>query len=289
MAQWSGKTIGPLIGYKIFIYSIKIFGIGAAYLLLQLVTRYYFWFKSSTRNILVDFYKTALGVSHKEALKLAKENFRIFGQTLVDRAAFQMGKGDYFSYTFKNEPYLIDLTTNGVGGVLMSAHLGNWETAGNLVKKRITGKVNALIMDAEVEKIKQFMNKSTGGSHFNIIPIKNDLSHIIRIKNALSDNELIAIHADRIMEGARYIECKFFNRQVKFPYGPFQIASRLKVPITFVYAVKSGKRSYALSATEPVITTESPEFIAQAYASELERMVIKYPEQWFNYYNYFNQ
>lgn len=289
MAQWSGKTIGPLLGYKIFLYTIKWFGVNTAYIILKVVTFYYYLFAKKSRNFIIDFYTKALHVSTKEAAKLCKKNFQIFGQTLVDRNAFLLGKEDQYTYTFQNEESLLQLNEIGKGGVLLSAHLGNWETAGNLLKKRVSGKINVLMLDSEVEKVKQFMEATTGGSHFNIIPIKNDLSHIIRIKNALGDNELIAIHADRTFEGSKTIACKFFGKQVNLPYGPFLIASKFNAPITFVYAVKGAKFHYDLSATDPITEKLKPEQIAQQYVDKLEQMVKKYPEQWFNFYNYFEQ
>ena len=287
MAQWSGKTIGPLIGYKFFLYTIKWLGVKSAYFILDFVTFYYYLFARKSRENVQDFYIKALIISKKEAKKLCKNNFKLFGQTLVDRNAFLLGKEELYTYDFDNEESLVQIHESGKGGILLSAHIGNWETAGNLLKKRVSNSINVLMLDSEVEKVKQFINSATGGSKFNIIPIKDDLSHIIRIKNALSDNELIAIHADRTFEGGRKIETTFFGHKISLPYGPFLIASKFNAPVTFVYAVKESKFHYQLSATTPILDKISPEDIATLYARELEKMVIKYPDQWFNFYNYF--
>jgi predicted LPLAT superfamily acyltransferase len=206
----------------------------------------------------------------------------------VDRHAFLLDKAKHISYSFDNEQALIDIKDKNKGAVLLSGHIGNWETAGNLLKDRISNKINALMLDAEYQKIKQFIDNSTGGSKFNVIAIKNDLSHIIKIKNALSNNEFIAIHADRTTEGIKNIEIDFFRIPTKFPYGPFLIASKFKVPVVFVFAVKGNENHYSLNCTNPTVG-KSPEEIAKKYVVELERMVRKYPEQWFNYYNYFEQ
>lgn len=289
MAQWSGKTKGTLLGYKIFLFSIKVFGLNTAYLILKFVTYYYYLFAKKSRESIRDFYVKALGLSHKEALKLTKKNFSVFGQTLVDRFAFLVNRADKITYSFDNEEALLNLKDLGKGGILMSAHLGNWETAGNLLKHRISSKMNVLMLDAEVQKIKAFTDKSTGGSQFNIIPIKNDFSHLIKLNNAFKAKEFVALHADRFTEGAKSITLDFFGYPVRFPYGPFLIASKFKVPITFVFAIKASKTHYALCATDPIIDHKSPEEIAKAYISEIERLVKKHPEQWFNYYNYFEQ
>jgi len=287
MSRWDGKTKGSLTGYKIFLFFINTLGLGFAYGLLRLVTYYYYLFAAKPRRALLDFYQNTLHIAGPDARKMARKNFYIFGQTLVDRAAFLLGKDRQFSHVFENEQYLIDIRDAGRGGILLSAHVGNWETAGNLLKGRITPTINIVMLDAEVENIKKYMDLSTGGSRFKVIAIKDDLSHIISIRNALVNNEFVAIHADRYLEGAKYIEMDFLGRKAKFPYGPFVIASKFNAPVTFVFAAKDGKYSYHLSSTKPIEGKMKPEEIAQLYVEELERKVKAFPEQWFNYFNFF--
>lgn len=284
---WDGKTRGTLTGYKIFLFFINFLGLGFAYLLLRLVSFYYYIFAVKPRNALLSFYKDTLQISGSVAKKLVRRNFFVFGQTLVDRAAFLLEKSAQFNLTFENENYLIDIRNEGKGGILLSAHLGNWETAGNLLKGRVTSMINIVMLDAEVENIKKFMELSTGGSRFKIIAIKNDLSHIISIRNALKNNEFVAIHADRYLEGAKYTEVDFFGKKAKFPSGPFIIASKFDAPVTFVFAAKDGKYSYHLSATKPITAKMKPEEIASLYVAELEKKTRQYPEQWFNYFNFY--
>lgn len=288
MSRWDGKTKGSLTGYKIFLFFINTLGLNFAYYLLRIVTFYYYLFAAKPRNALLDFYQNTLHTSRAAAKKLVRTNFYIFGQTLVDRAAFLLGKDEKFTHTFENEQYLIDIRDQGKGGILLSAHLGNWETAGNLLKGRITPTINIVMLDAEVENIKKYMDLSTGGSRFKVIPIKNDLSHIISIRNALVNNEFVAIHADRYLEGSKFIELDFLGKKAKFPHGPFVIASKFDAPVTFVFAAKDGEYSYHLSATSPITGKMKPEEIADLYVAELEKKVREYPEQWFNYFNFFN-
>lgn len=288
MSHWDGKSIGTLTGYKIFLFSIKFFGVDFAYLLLRVVAFYYFLFAKVQKNIMIDFYTKALNYTRKEALQKSTINFYKFGQTLIDRFAFLVGKGNKFTFSFDHEDYLLEIQKNGRGGVLLSAHLGNWEIAGNLLRKRISSAINIVMLDAEVEEIKTFLTNSTGGSLFNIIPIKDDLSHVIKISNALSNNEFVVMHADRYMEGSRFIEMDFLGRKAKFPLGPFSIIAKFCVPVTFVYAIKKTNFHYEFSATKPIENKLSVEEIAKQYIEELENKIRLNPEQWFNYYNFFH-
>ena len=287
MSRWDGKTKGPLLGYQILFFVIKTVGLPFAYFILRFVSYYYFLFEIEKRNLTIDFYMRSFNYTYKESRSLTRKNFYILAQTLVDGIAFLVGKGERFTHNFNNEQYLIDIKNGNKGGILLSAHVGNWETAGNLLKERITSQINVVMLDAEVEKIKNFLQNSTGGSHFNIIPIKNDLSHIILINNALRNNEFVAIHADRFMEGAKHLEMDFLGRKAKFPAGPFIIAAKFDAPVSFVYAVKNGKYHYELSATKPIEEKLSPEIVAQLYVKELETKVKSNPEQWFNYFDFY--
>jgi predicted LPLAT superfamily acyltransferase len=289
MDQWDGKSRGTPLGYRFFIFLIKHVSLSRVYKILNLVTYYYYIFSPSSRQSLSDFYRTVFNGSKGSVTSVIRRNFTLFGQTLVDRVAFLLDKGDRFTHTFENEQYLFDIQKQGKGGVLLSAHLGNWETAGNLLKGRVTPTINILMLDAEVESIKSLLKHQTGGSRFNIIPIREDLSHIFEINKVISRNELIAMHADRYVEGMRFIELPFFGRMARFPYGPFAIATKLKVPVTFVFAAKNDIFSYHLSATQPLYEIRKPEDMARLYVTELEKKVREYPEQWFNYFNFFSE
>jgi predicted LPLAT superfamily acyltransferase len=287
MSSWSGKSRGSVLGYQIFLTTIKLFGVSTAYFVLKIVSSYYVLFAGKQRQYIINFYQQALGLSSLQARKLSRKNFYLFGQTLIDRAAYLVGKGNTFTADFNNETSLVAIKNGGKGGILLSAHLGNWETAGNLLKERVSTTINVLMLQTEHEQIKQYLDKSTGGSKFNIIPIKDDLSHIIAINNALSNNEMIAIHADRYVEGMRYIELPFFGKIARFPYGPFLLASKFSVPITFVFALKANTFHYQLTATNPIQQKLTPEEIAKLYIEELENKVKQHPEQWFNYFDFY--
>lgn len=286
MEKWDGKTKGSLLGYRFFIFCIHTFGISVSYFFCYFVSIYFVLFGKKHRDGLIQFYSVGFGYSRKKARKLTYRNFYNFGKSLIDRIAMMSSKKRHFTYSFNNEKVLREMSDNQKGGILISGHLGNWENAGNLIHERITNTINIVMLDAEVEKIKSFLELKTGGPKYNLIPIKNDLSHLIIIHKALKRNELIALHADRTSEGAKALELDFLKGKANFPIGPFILAQKFKVPITFVYAVKTTKFHYELYATDPLEGLDA-ENIARKYVKHLEEMVLKYPTQWFNFYKYY--
>lgn len=285
-SKWDGKSKGNKLGYQFFVSTIKFFGLKATYLFLRFVTYYYYLF-SPTKKYLLDFYQNSLGKSEKVSKALARKNYYIFGQTLVDRFAFLMGKSKEFTHFSNGGNNLKDVIKMGKGGILMSAHIGNWELAGNLMKGIYDVKINVLMYQAEAEKLADFFKNTTGGASFNIIPIKDDLTHIIKIHAALKNNEFICLHADRNLPGAKTIELDFFGRKAKFPLGPFEMATKFKAPVCFVYNIKANDFHYDLSSTVPIQNVTDSEELAKMYVKLLEEKAKAHPSQWFNFYDFY--
>ena len=177
-------------------------------------------------------------------IKLYK-NYYLFGQTIIDKVVLMRGIRNKFSFDFDGEEHLHEMVqAREKAGLLLSAHIGNWDIAGHLLK-RLQTRINIVMFDGEHQKIKEYLEGVTGERNANIIVIKDDLSHIYAITEAFTKNELVCMHADRFMEGNKTMEANFFGENAKFPAGPFVLATRLKVPVSFVFAVKES--NYALS------------------------------------------
>jgi predicted LPLAT superfamily acyltransferase len=178
------------------------------------------------------------------------------------------------------------------GGFLIGAHIGNWEIAGQFLE-RIETKVHIVMLEAEHEKIKNLLESVMTKKKIDIITIQDDFSHLFAIKDALFKNELVAIHGDRFLPGAKTLEEKFLGKPALFPAGPFYLAIKYKKPVTFVSAVKETDTHYHFYATKPKLyqseTNDTSrnlqlQIILKDYISEIEKILKKHPEQWFNYY-----
>jgi predicted LPLAT superfamily acyltransferase len=287
MKPWTGKTKGSLMGYRFFIYTIDYLGVKFAYFCCHFVSFYFLVFAKNQRKGLQDFYSNGLNYSKIRTLSICRRTFYNFGQSLIDRLALMTSRKDAYTYDFENEKVLKEMAARAKGGVLISAHLGNWEVAGNLLHDRVTTKINVLALDNEVKAIKELLALKSGKSRYNLIPIKDNFSHLILIKQALDRNELIAIHADRTLSEGKNIILPFLNKEANFPLGPFIIAHKFKVPVTFVFALKNGNQHYSLSATQPIYESNCAEDLAREYVKCLEEKIKNNPDQWYNFYDFY--
>lgn len=289
MANWKGQTKGNILGYKIFVFILKLFGVGPAYFVLRFVALYFLFFsKDSTKNSLYLFREILNYKGFKTYLKVYKSYF-VFGQTLLDKTALMAGLKPKISFEFDGEEHLQAMIEDGKGGILISAHMGNWDVAGFLLK-RLDTKVNVVMFDGEHQKIKEYMSDVVGEVEFKIIPIKDDFSHIMKIHQALQNKEFICIHGDRFLPETKTRSLSFMNKEALFPIGPFSLAARLNVPVSFVYAMKDHSKHYHLYATKPVVYKKTEEEdLMKKYVKSLESMLHKYPTQWFNYYSFWKE
>ncbi len=288
MATWKGKSRGGVAGYKFFVFVINTFGRRFAYFVLRFVAFYFLFAASKESKHSYRFFRHRLGYSKLKAWWSVYRNHYTFGKVLLDKVALLSGKSNLFTFHFDGKHHLEKMAADGRGGVLISAHIGNWEIASQLLGD-INVKVNVVMMDAEYDRIKDYLSTVTGERLYNIIPVKEDMSHIFQISNALINKEFICIHGDRFLDGAKVMGVDFMGDTAYFPAGPFSIAKRLKVPATYVYAMKETDTHYHCFATEPFTFESSLREFVQSYAQQLEKKVRQYPYQWFNYYDFWQK
>lgn len=290
MPRWQGKSKGYPLGYRIFVFICKTWGVLPAYFLLRFVAFYYFIFSWSSSKHILKYFRKHRYPGWKSFFKIY-QNYYVFGQTLLDKIIVMAGIGNKFTYNFEGEENLRKIVEGGKGGILLSGHVGNWEAAGHLLR-RLNTRINVVMFDGEHERIKQYLDHVTGAKNFNVIVIQNDLSHVYAISEALTRNEMICLHADRFLEGNKTFMQKFLGDEAEFPAGPFLLAAGFHVPVSIVFAFKETTTHYhffgspLLEQPEHETRKAFTERLMLTFVSELEQKIKMYPEQWFNYYNF---
>jgi predicted LPLAT superfamily acyltransferase len=292
--KWEGKTRGGLSGHKIFVFILNTFGLGIAYFILRFVALYFFLTAKSTKTCL-SYFREIQGYRGFKAYAATYRTYFIFGQILLDKVALLSGVKTNFTIEHEGQSEnLRGIKDSGKGSILLSAHIGNWEIAGQMLEVLNT-KFNILIYDNEAQKMKEYMGKVMTKKNFNIIAIRDDMSHLIELHKAFSNNELVVMHGDRYLPGTPTIEKTFMGKKAKFPLGPFIMAAKFGVPITLVFAVKETKTHYHFFARKPIevkrartkeALDKAIEEVSDKYVIELESMLKRYPTQWFNFYDF---
>ncbi len=288
-AEWEGKSRGTVLGYKIYIFFIKYLGLNASYFLLNFVVLYFCFFSSKSTKAIYSYLKNRQGYSALKSFFNIYKSYYRFGQTLIDKTAISAGFKDRFTYEFDGIEKIEQLLEQKRGGILLSAHVGNFEVAEFFLEDvNAINSISLVTWDQEHRKIKEYMESVTSKSDIKFILIKDDMSHIFEIHQAISKGELVCFTGDRYIEGSKFLEETFMGATAQFPMGPYLLASKLKVPVLFVYVMKESKKHYHLYARSIEVKRGDAQGILKAYTQNLEWILKKYPLQWFNYFDFWN-
>ncbi|MGU9937229.1 lipid A biosynthesis acyltransferase [Empedobacter brevis] len=287
MKQWDGRSKGTVLGYKIFVYVMKKLGIKAAYSVLIFVAFYYFITAFRSNKFIYEYFRNRLNFSVFKSVLGVYKSYYTFGQTLIDKTAINAGLRNKYTYEFDGINLLKNLLNQKQGGILISAHVGNFEVAEHfLADIDFDCQINLVTTDLERNVIKEYLESISMKPSVKFILIQEDLSHIFEINNALSRNELICFTGDRYFEGNKMMSENLLGKEANFPAGPFSIASRLKVPVAFVYVMKEKNLHYHLYARQASFKHRDANALLKEFCVNLETIVKKYPYQWFNYFDF---
>ncbi|MGM9738139.1 MAG: acyltransferase [Candidatus Cryptobacteroides sp.] len=289
---WRGRSRGGKTGYRIFIYLLEKAGLGAAYSLLFFVALYYIPAAPHSTAEMWRYSRRILGYSPLKSILFIYRNYYAFGQSIIDKVAISSGMEDRFSFTFQGADPVFRAFREGQGAITIGAHFGNW-AAGEPFFRKYGARLNLVMYDNESEDIKEVLDKNSEyGKSFKVIPVnKDNLAHIFMITEALDRGEVVSFLGDRYVNNEKLLKADLLGREVNFPSGPFLLASKMKVPVYFYFAVREGHRKYRFSFIRADIPERSkgvrPENeVLRQFAGALGSELSGHPEQWYNYYDF---
>ncbi len=284
----SVKQRGSAWSVKLVFSLYKLFGYNFIYYLLYFVTFFYFIFASNVKESLRIYYQH-LGL--KFTNKIYYSHLRIFAITMIDRF---ISKYDPASYTFyhKEEEKVQKILENKT--ILLLSHFGGWASTSN--KSNINNKINIVMQESLLEGIKDIENSIENKKLDNkIIDIsKGAIAVSVEIAQALSNNEIIAMMADRATSSKYEYEVNFFKKDAYFNENPFKIAYRTKTNILTYFAVYKKKqtyevKSYILEIDYSLNEKDAIKKVIQEYALIFENILRQHENQWFNFYNFWEK
>src|SRR5262245_37374257 len=135
--HWSGtgRLRGGRWGIWFFLTALRVLGLRLTYLLLPPVA-VYFSFASPDVQATMDYHQRMFGrLPWWKRRWLVFRHFLSFGRALIDRTAILAGNTKPFTFSFDGESHLRQALAEGHGVVLLTAHVGNWEAAGQLLSR----------------------------------------------------------------------------------------------------------------------------------------------------------
>ena len=213
--------------------------------------------------------------------------FRNFGKYLVD--FFTMTK--YLTPEFvrahidiKNMDVLNDVLQEGKGGIVVSAHLGNWEMGGAILPT-MGYPVSIIALPHKEEKVNNFFNRQREA--FGSVVIQTTVA-VRRVMEHLKMNRFIAILADRDF-GHNGLVMDFFGKKTMIPRGASVFSLKTGAPIILVFFIRKDDDHFEIKLYPPIyppsipdgkITDDILKTYTQQYLTIFEEEIRKNPTQW---------
>lgn len=288
--SWTGKTGGALWMQRTLIRIFRVVPLFLVYAIMGLVIPFYMIFDKRGFRASYSFFRTRVRMPALCSLAHVYVNEFNLGMVVLDRFAMYAGK----SFEIENEcdPMFRSLCSLESGFMLVSSHVGNTELAGYSldVKDKI---LNVLVFGKETATVMENREKMFGRKNVRMVPVAEDLSHIFDLNNSLREGGIVMIPGDRVFGSGKTLSQEFMGSPAKFPIGPFTLASQREVPVVCIFVVKTAYKRYRLylktldcGELESLGRQEQVSALVAAYARELEAMVRQYPDQWYNFYDF---
>jgi len=242
---------------------------------------------------------------HRRRRRIASENILRAGITTDPAKAHSIAKASFSHFavlvleslrsssvlrqdTWKNHVQLevapetqAILDTPEKGAILVSAHLGNWEVAAQLISfmKPVVG-ITSNMNNPYTDKL---MKKRKPRNQFRLTPKRDaDMGRLITV---IKKGEILALMADQYArKGGMMID--FFGTPASTHTSPAMLHLVTGVPIIFGYCIRTGRMSYRMVAKPPIIREatgkrkEDVRAILLQLTSEMENAIRETPSQY---------
>lgn len=295
--HWSGtgQLRGGRGGVKFFLTALRVLGLRLTYVLL-VPPAIYFSFASPDVPATMDFHRRVFGPQPWWKRRwLVFKHFLSFGRAILDRTAILAGKTRHFSFAFDGEHHLRSAAAEGKGVLLLTAHVGNWEVAGQLLS-RLGAPVCVTGFDRESPEIRAMLDRAQARQKFRMIPLTGTATDAIQLVAALRRGEVVAMAGDRAY-GSPSARAPFLGGLASFPVGAFVVAAIAGAPLVQVFSLRQRGGHYQFYGLPPVRPHRPPHHERNAYlqtcvaqfAAHLETIVKLDPLQWYNFFPFWEE
>ena len=230
------------------------------------------------------FFRKRMGYGRLRSAVHVYRNMYNMGKVVIDRFAAYAGR-EFRMHGQHRELY--DALCPEGTYVMLSSHVGNYELSGYMIPS--PRPVKTLVYAGESDLVMQNRSRMFAGCNVQMVPIREDMSHLFVLNDALLNGEVVSVTADRALGSSKSLRSRFFGEDTSFPAGPFTLAARRDATVFAVFVVKESVRDFR--AIVQRLQAEGSgaakaQALADAYAAALESVTRQYPDQWFNFYDF---
>lgn len=289
--ETTGRSIGSKLKHRFMYALICIGGRRLAYAFLYIVVFFYSLSPAVSQKSRAYILRRFKPRSKREFFKHTYLLNLTFGQTLIDRAVLGILGRVSVRSTEEERQLCRDLCAPGQGLILLTAHCGAWHMAVNLIDF-IPVKINVLYYKNPQDNDKTVAEHSGKDARFSFINPAGPLGGIMEMMAALERGEAVCAMADRVFgDPKNAVEADFLGGKIRVPYSFYRLSAATGAPVAAVFFPRLGPGEFStwtaahFSVPDLGPAKDAYARFAQQFVDALEEFCIKYPYQFFNYFD----
>jgi KDO2-lipid IV(A) lauroyltransferase len=213
-------------------------------------------------------------------------DFFFFGQRPVEEALSQFAD-------LEGLDHLDTVLNEGRGAILLTAHAGNFELGGLLLRARNL-KVHAVYKPDRFEAVERLRENMRRQGGVVGIPVDGVGFSTLPLVKLLREGALVGMQGDRDFS-LNGVPMPFFGREVPFPRGPWELAAMTGAPIVTSFFYTDEERRFHAHFGKPIYIQgkrgermTAIEAGMQHYVTDLESLIRRHPSQWYCFYPFWD-
>ncbi len=233
---------------------------------------------------------------HAEVERLAREMVRRHARAWVDFFFYGQRPASEALRAYKSiegAEHLQEAMALGKGAILLTAHAGNYELGGILLRSKGL-QVHAVYKPDRFEAVERLRSRIRTQGGVVGIPVDGKGFSTLPLLKLLREGKLVGMQGDRDFS-LNGLAVPFFGREAYFPRGPWELAAMTGAPILTSFVWLDEDAHFHGRFSPPLFVEggrgerkEAIEAGMRRYAAHLEELIRKDPSQWYCFYPFWD-
>ncbi len=295
MTDWSNQDErGSPFAVRLILWIALHLGRTPARALLYPITLYFLIKAGPQRRASRRFLTQVLG--RPARLPDIARHLHSFAATILDRVFLLAGRRELLDIRLHHPERVTDRVAAGQGFLLLGSHLGSFEILRALAIEEARMPLKILMYPTHNRIITELLHALNPAFADSVISLASP-QPLLAVQENLQAGRIVGLLGDRHMPDEPTVMCDFLGRRAAFPTGPLSLAAVTGVPVILPFGIYRGGNRYDLYfevLAERVELDRARRKAAlqewvQRYADRLAHYSREAPENWFNFYDFWEE
>ncbi len=192
--------------------------------------------------------------------------------------------------TVEGEGHLQGALSAGHGAILVTAHIGPWDSAARLLAKNFRADVLVVMLAEPDEQARRVHDAVRQRGGVRVVHVGEHPLDGLPLLRHVRQGGMVAVQIDRAAPGGRGLDVELFGSAERIPEGPFRLAALSGAPIVPIFAHRVGYFRYEFSIAPPIwlnrrASAQELQAAAAVAAGTMQSFISRHPTEWFHFSN----